>query len=33
MGEIGENGEPEEEMVYENDDLIWSQVPNASGIN
>ncbi|WJX72861.1 hypothetical protein P8452_56698 [Trifolium repens] len=26
-------GEPEEELVFENDDLTWDQVANASGVN
>lgn len=34
MREIREDNEPlEEELVHENDDLTWSQVANASGIN
>ena len=30
---MGEDGEPEEELVFENDDLTWDQVANASGVN
>ena len=26
-------GEPEEELVFANDDLTWDQVANASGVN
>ncbi|WJX54375.1 hypothetical protein P8452_40264 [Trifolium repens] len=35
LGEMGmgEDGEPEEELVFENDDLTWDQVANASGVN
>ena len=33
MGEMGEDGEPVEEFVHENDDLTWDQVANASGVN
>lgn len=34
MGGIGQDGEPiEEDLVHKNDDLTWSQVANASGVN
>jgi hypothetical protein len=33
LGELREDGEPEEELVFENDNLTWDQVADASGVN
>ncbi|WJX83158.1 hypothetical protein P8452_65836 [Trifolium repens] len=33
LGELREDGEPEEELVFENDNLTWDQVADASRVN